>query len=795
MTLAYPFRTYMKDWAERIREKAKPYGLGAYLPHSQFANNYVICGVCKEIRARPIHLSEVSEPNWNVFFEAGLAFGFDKTMVLGEDANADTSRSRTVFPEYLRATYHYDDELLTKVLAAIKSNGLKISTINASQDPRRLYFIDPGITSEYVEQLKRVLKKSRTVAYSAPQGGIARTPTMESELYEICSAGIVVGFLLPDYYKDKDIINARSCFLLGVAVGLQRPVLVIAQEPVPVGTADLQMLLKPVASVSTMGQIVTEWLKELGARPKPAAFRRTADLASIDLGNSWAERDPYLDEYFVETAEYRKAKDGRSTVFLGRRGSGKSALAIALTNPSIQGSGVALRTVRPEDFEMEELQQAYRSVKAANGKHWELVLGTIWRYLLLAELAKAYLEHFRSRAVWPDEVAQLQELVTLVPHGEEFLDAVRSITRFVKSADSKRLEDLLATMSKQSIYKPFQELSRTTQARVVIDNLDESWNIRHEDSRFVLASLIHQSEKINRRLNERAAIILFLRSDIYDVVKLSDPDIDKQSREYLQWDVPSLIEVVTSRLRAFQGSASTSTDELWYSVFPDAVEGISSQRYLVGLTMRRPRELLKLCGMAISAAQARRASRVSELDVLAVRQRYAEALLTDLHGEYLIELPGLYYFILEFANEKWPKGLDDMRSLARRAAEREAAAGRPQEWHELNGDTDRALHRLYRIGIIGLMAEGSAESTALYSYDSDWSAAFASTRKQKSIRYRRRQSKKVWIEPFVTMHPGLRSLLGTTPSEKRGPYLETERGDDRRAKVTRKSGRLGRGRT
>jgi ABC-type multidrug transport system fused ATPase/permease subunit len=49
-------------------------------------------------------------------------------------------------------------------------------------------------------------------------------------------------------------------------------------------------------------------------------------LADIDLGGIDAESDPGLEEYFVTTPYVLNAFSGRRTLFLGRKGSGKSAL-------------------------------------------------------------------------------------------------------------------------------------------------------------------------------------------------------------------------------------------------------------------------------------------------------------------------------------------------------------------------------------------------------------------------------------------------------------------------------------
>jgi hypothetical protein len=49
-------------------------------------------------------------------------------------------------------------------------------------------------------------------------------------------------------------------------------------------------------------------------------------ISGLDLGGFDAESDRRLGEYFVKTRYVEEAIRGRRTIFLGRKGSGKSAL-------------------------------------------------------------------------------------------------------------------------------------------------------------------------------------------------------------------------------------------------------------------------------------------------------------------------------------------------------------------------------------------------------------------------------------------------------------------------------------
>jgi hypothetical protein len=779
MGLAYPFEKWCEDWAERVGEAARGQALPVVLPHQQVSANYLICNVCVDLRSRPIHLSEVTEPNWNVFYEAGFAFGSDKLVVLAEDANADVTRARRIFPEYLRAPYRGASEVVAHVLGAQLRPALNITQIVAAEDPRRIHFIDPGVLNDQAKELRKQLRRVRGYSYSASEGSIAHTPTLRTELLEIRGAGAVVGLLLPRNYIDSDITNARSCFLIGVAVALEKRVLVLVQEPAAPGPADLHLLAESFASTASIRPIVDAWLASIGEARIQEPIKRS-DIRLLDLGNGAAERDPELANYFLATGHYLRAREASATVFLGRRGGGKSAIAVTLIQQYQKDRTMAFREVRPESFEMQELQDAYlQAAQASTGKHWKLVLGAIWRFLLLAQIARAYQDRYRDRAAHPSELDELESFLNIVPHEDDFVDSVLAVTEFVRAADVQVLRDFRAVLSRKAIYAPFERLTKEFPVRIVIDNLDVNWDTGHEESRFVLASLIREAEAINHRFKGKAAVLLFLRTDIYNIVKLADPDVDKQTREEIAWDVQSLIEVIGMRLTYLLGRDDVTPQQAWREVFPAVVEGQPCEDFIVARTLLRPRELIKLCMLVIASAQRRNAKRVTEADVLTGVEDYSDVLLTELHGEYLLELPNLYYFVLEFSNEDWPKSIDSMRGLIRSAGESERAAGRDHAWHADARNPDGLIRKLYDVGVLGLASpkqEGGAkrEVRSVFSTHRDWAAAYASMRQQVSETYRKRGRRRVWLEPLVVLHPALESALGAFRSAPHRPYTKRE---------------------
>lgn len=766
----------MKDWAERVAKGLTLIEQPAYAPHQHYATDYITCFVCREIRARPTHLSESTEPNWNVFYEAGYAFGANKVEIMAEDANVDLVPSSAIFPELLRLRYHYDTDIYQKLPEAIATPHFSIGNLPTVPDPERLYFVDPGIKSDVVRALKYVLGRFRRLRYSETEGTLSGSRTsLQSESYELAAAGVVVGLLIPRNYVDQHLVNSRTCFLIGMAVALEKPTLLLMPDQTIPGPADLELLVRRFATIETLKATTLSWLTGVVNQDRPALRRASASVLDIDLGNAWAERDPDLDQYFLETASYRRARQGAVTLLLGRRGTGKSAIALTLNRDAATESTLAERTIRPESFEMEELQEAYRAVMAeGDSRHWRVVLGATWRYLLLSQLAWTYLEYFEGMPEQPPERRALEQLVAIVPHNDDFVDAVLAVTRYVLACEPEELKQFMAAVSRQALTKPLVALSTRIQGRIVLDNLDTTWDTHFEDSRFVLAELIRQSEWINQRFDQRVSVLLCLRSDIYAAVKLADPDVDKQSREEIRWDYTSLVSVIGMRLAHLLGSEESPKDA-WTRVFPSTIQGQDSAAYLIGRTLLRPRELIKLCSLAMERAQARDAKRVNEEDLISAAAEFSDVLLTELHGEFLIELPDLYYFVSEFSMLEWPLGLDQARAMVRQAVQRETAAGRSHSWHAPE-DPDAVLRKLYDVGVLGLGAWSRSELRQKFSFEMGWMPAYAEMRRAIQITRGRLPPKARVAEPVVVLHPGLMPALGgQMAKQRRRPYVEDAR--------------------
>ena len=123
----------------------------------------------------------------------------------------------------------------------------------------------------------------------------------------------------------------------------------------------------------------------------------TQSLRPNSLGDLRAEADALLDRAFLETADYRTLIETSDRVLVvGRRGTGKSALAHALDR-YCRGTSAATIKVAPEEYEVIGL----RPLAGIFGERFSLLragMRLVWRYALSMETALAWLTVVPSRS-------------------------------------------------------------------------------------------------------------------------------------------------------------------------------------------------------------------------------------------------------------------------------------------------------------------------------------------------------------------------------------------------------------
>jgi hypothetical protein len=485
------------------------------------------------------------------------------------------------------------------------------------------------------------------------------------------SAGVVVHFAGRSRNRST-IYNRRHAFVAGMAVGMESPLLMIAEEDY-FKPFDYEAKLLTYKYARECVQHARGWFESLtfeaidwhhGRRP------HANPLVKLRLGEHVAENElDQLPDYFVETAAYNDVLSARDTIFIGHRGTGKTANALQALDELSRNKTILTVLIKPPAFEFPAMFAAVASL--APGQH-EYFFDSLWRFVIQSEIAAAVLQTIEGKS----------RNVPLTPAEQGFLKYVNGAPFDIRGDISTRLEQTLnylatkvaadeASNGRNLINESFHSqalnqlrkaLGPVLQSRhrvaVAVDNLDKGWK-RQSDftlmARFILGLLIARGNVIRDfskhdfwRARIKLTIAIFLRSDIYNYLRLEAREPDKLPLSTVKWTDPeTLLSVIESRYLANVPTAQ-SAEDLWSSIFCQRLNGKDLREYLTEVTLPRPRDLVYLCNSAIGSAIDHHREVVEESDFMSATDAYSQYAYEALLVENRVTVPEMQNSLLAF---------------------------------------------------------------------------------------------------------------------------------------------------
>jgi Cdc6-like AAA superfamily ATPase len=477
-----------------------------------------------------------------------------------------------------------------------------------------------------------------------------------------------VASLVSSDHGNAEELNANVALLIGFALGLGKNILVLQQNPFP-PILDLGTVLRPFETESEAAKIAESWLKDrnrelisIRSEKRQIVAKKTKAniIRGIYLGHPDALQDYNLMEYFVPTKEYDDAINARRSIFIGRRGSGKSANFQAITTELRENSNITLVTISPDDFEFERMGGFLEDEYALANPNF--VYQTVWNYVFLTEIVRALGESTLRLYSSPTDLTRTrlfdfyqEERESLsLDFGSRLISKLRELTTITAnlSTDNKR-QQVEATVSRLRDYRVGQVLRDFAKDEkityfIVIDDLDKHWRPESQESIGLLLGLIAEVEKLQRFFGDKLKIVLFLREDIYDILLQHDEELPKRNLLRIQWTIPNLKHVVAERIAVGAGIGNEDDDTTWSSLFCAYVGSEATHDYIISRTLPRPRDVLDFCQKAIDQAQRNGHDTITEQDVLDAEVGFSDSMFRSITLEYKIVYPKLDEVLLEF---------------------------------------------------------------------------------------------------------------------------------------------------
>lgn len=688
--------------AERISKAVTDLNAGGLVQIQTWENlrvsgKIVINTVCTAIREAQIFCADITSLNHNVMFELGYAIAQNKRIWISYDPTLPELAAKfqqlkiLTTTGYAKCTNSYEimRAFLTDKpfddLAATIFNEAIAPTLPSEQKETLLYLKARHNTEASVVLSTKVDRAARgaglPLIIDDPRETTAQPLAWYGEqVYN--AAGVICHFISPKR-EGASLHNARYALVAGLAHGMQRSLLMLAEGSFDV-PIDYRDLLKQYQTASEAEKHFDAWISPLLQSMRQRGLTDKSYIASLEMakrlnalriGEPIAENEAnqLREEYFVETAAYREALDGRHAIFVGRKGAGKSANLIKLASAFAADRRNTVCVIKPIAYEFQGIVELLKVCRTADMKTY--AIESLWKFLIYTEIANSAVAAIRSR---PSEMIEPSEmdLVALVDQHASLVNADFAIrlerciqlllaTDLSKSDGIETRRVAISEALHGGLLKNLRDalsraLSQKKCVAILIDNLDKAWE-KQSDIPSLSEFLLGLLRACNRMTSDfrdvsgtqqtvNLSLAVFIRSDIFYRVASMARERDKIPFSKLSWtDSEQLLRVVEERLVSSTNDPAITRGALWERYFDPQVNGQNTKQYFLSRILQRPRDLLFFVKAAITTAINRKHPKVEAQDILDAERQYSQFAIDSILVENGISLQELEEVIYEFA--------------------------------------------------------------------------------------------------------------------------------------------------
>jgi hypothetical protein len=428
------------------------------------------------------------------------------------------------------------------------------------------------------------------------------------------------------------------------------------------------------------------------------------DLSKIDLGMDEAEQDQRLQEYFLETKSYQNALEGKKTIIIGRKGSGKSAIFKLMMN-ELPSYGSIVIPLTPDQYSWRSLKDYEEQGILKTQAHTNA-----WKMTLLASVVcklnevglvnpesklSMYYKYMRDAYT----VDKNNWLVNIVGRLKELLNGIETpYINFNFREPTKEMTPLRITEDLKN--RLIEEWPNNKKVNIIIDRLDDSWDAS-EQSKDLIIGLLKAANEINSKFNSKIIVTIFLRSDIYDNLFFDDQDKLRQLEETLYWSSNELKAVICQRVKVSLGLPEDENEKVWNTLFSTKLyrSQASAEKYIIDRTFKRPRDIISFVRFAIETAIQNNHSHIETTDTReAEEKKYSQSKYKDLIIEHNKQVPYIKD-ILDSLSGSLHK-LSKIELLKR--------IDNFKEENDLSEQNIQILRQMFIWGVIGIKRQGRA---------------------------------------------------------------------------------------
>lgn len=647
------------------------------------SGHFIIDEIIRSIQDSDIFLCELSSLNSNVLFELGFAVAKRKQISIFIDnslANVKEQFDRFGLLSSIGYNrYTNSSNITSNIYEMISGNANDLLesgllSIDTSDSPHILYIKSPFESESSIALSRRIDEQKVKTIIDDPRE--APTQSIIWYIEKIINSNGIVAHLLSDNMTDTQFHNARASFICGLAYGLGIPVLMLAMNPL-VTPLDYKETLRKYDTLAQCDKIAIEWFdKTISTISNRKHFdlhtldelKAQNELRKLDIGDYVTENElDTIANYYVRTYSFEEALRRTHSIFIGRKGCGKTANLYNLANEFERNRQNHVCVIKPVAYEIEGVLQVLNDslTRAESG----YLIESIWKYLVYTELAKSIYMSIKSMPAHRELGEDEKELIEYVDDNAEIilpefsvrLDYVvrqlkgleKSINESIDSHQLKVSELIHENVLKKVRTKIGKYCSKRSKIAILIDNLDKAWNISADAemlSRFIFG-LLDVGNSILRDFTREdfwrqpinLSLIIFLREDIYSQMAKYVPERDKLTIQKIVWEDPEIL------LRVIEERMGDGNTDIWRKYFCITVHNKPTKIFLTENIIPRPRDLINLVKSSLSYARSRKHTRIEEDDIVSGIEQYSHFALETLISELEPQYNNISSFLFEFA--------------------------------------------------------------------------------------------------------------------------------------------------
>jgi len=674
--------------------------------------NIVFCEICEAIRKSSCVVLNQTYTNFNVLFEYGYAIGAGRAIwplveegVAKENriyASLDTlttigyssfTNSRSIYSRMLKKrpwTRKSKFDLPQTLGKDVTREALSLLYLQSLQDNEASLRITETISTT---QLGVIVDDPREASFHP----------MSWYLNRLGKCYAVVVHLGSERMEGYALHWAKCALVAGISLALGRRLLIVG-ENISMRPIDYRDLIKIYSSASQAAQVTQDFLSPI--KNIIFDFRKymTFDISSskqrleskeyvlpvIDLGDYIAENEEQiLDKYFVETPQFLMALEPEFKVFVGRKGSGKTANFYMIMNRLFQDKRNLVCTIKPKEWQLNELLQftANQLDKAKKG----YLLESLWKFMIYSEVVKSCYERIKEK---PEAAISLTNEMAIRDYVEDRVDIyqlsftsrlVKTVNDLIRDFDkdkptefalSEKLHEKDISRMHVMLMNYMEEDAKS--CTIVLDGLDANWYLG-EDYKLmaeILLALIGSARDIwricTRDCNKRGikkgiSIFIFLRNDVFKVVLAQAKEPDKLQYELLLWDnFDRLFDIVNQRIISSLVDYDIEVIN-WDDILEPGFTPEEMKSLVRDSVVWRPRDLIYLMERAFYYARSRGARYLGKKDFDTAMPEYSEHVFRSLIAESQPYIPSMENLILEFAEAPSIMDLEEVQERLTKA--------------------------------------------------------------------------------------------------------------------------------